>query len=67
MSGEMLGRVINDQYKFIHELGRRSFPLSIMFVTPKQYILAPLSHSPRYLYNFDRFIEKAMTKLPADR
>jgi len=27
MSGEMLGRVINDQYKLIDELGRGSFTI----------------------------------------
>ena len=52
MSGEMLGRVINDQYKLIDELGRGSFPSSIMLVTPKQYILAHLSHSPGFFIQF---------------
>ncbi len=48
----MLGRVINDQYKLIDELGRGSFPSSFMLVTPKQYILAYLSHSPGFFIQF---------------
>ncbi len=52
MSGEMLGRVINDQYKLIDELGRGSFSSSIMLVTQKQYIPAHLSHSPGFFIQF---------------